>query len=62
MSGAKRPLPQSSKAPAFYNNPNVRAVFYQVLLVATLGYFFFLIVANTLANMKPEASKPALIF
>ncbi|GGY53825.1 amino acid ABC transporter permease [Bacterioplanes sanyensis] len=61
MSAVKRPE-GSKSAPAFYNNPNVRAVFYQLLLVATLGYLVFLIIANTLANMEARGIKTGFDF
>lgn len=51
MKAASRPSAQT-KAGAFYNNPQVRAIFYQTLLVVGLIYFFYAIVTNTLANME----------
>lgn len=41
-------------SPSFFNNPRNRAVIYQVLLIAGLGYFFYSIVNNTLNNMKSQ--------
>lgn len=37
---------------SFFNNPRNRALIYQFLLLLGLGYFFFSIVSNTLANME----------
>ncbi len=47
---------------AFYNNPNVRAVFYQILLVLGLGYFFYSIISNVLANMEATGIKTGFRF
>lgn len=47
---------------AFYNNPNVRSVFYQILLVFGLGYFFFTIISNTLTNMEATGVKTGFSF
>jgi general L-amino acid transport system permease protein len=51
-----------SSAGAFYNNPTYRAIIYQVLLVLGLGYFFYTIVANTLANMEARGIKSGFDF
>ena len=37
--------------PPIWNDPKYRAMFFQVLLIAALGYFFYSIVQNTLDNM-----------
>ena len=47
---------------AFYNNPNVRAIFYQILLVFGLGYFFYSIISNVLANMEATGIKTGFSF
>jgi len=57
--------PDISKSPTetvFYNNPHIRSVIYQVLLVLGLGYFFYLIVSNTLANMETRGIKSGFDF
>ena len=51
-----------SSAAAFYNNPNVRAIFYQILLVFGLGYFFYSIISNVLANMEATGIKTGFSF
>jgi len=46
-------IPPAAKGKAsLVNNPRIRAVFYQLLLLAGLFYFFFQIVSNTLTNME----------
>lgn len=52
----------NSQEAKFYNNPKIRALFYQVLLVVGLGYFFFNIVSNTLANMDAAGIKSGFGF
>lgn len=47
--------PQSS--PAFFNNPRNRSLIYQALLLFGLGYFFYGIVSNTLANLEARGIK-----
>lgn len=47
---------------AFYNNPHVRALFYQSLLVLGLGYFFYSIISNVLANMEATGIKTGFSF
>ncbi|WP_010324741.1 amino acid ABC transporter permease [Marinobacterium stanieri] len=47
---------------AIYNNPNVRALFYQVLLVLGLGYFFYSVISNVLANMEATGIKTGFSF
>jgi len=57
--------PDISKSPTetvFYNNPHIRSVIYQFLLVLGLGYFFYLIVSNTLANMETRGIKSGFDF
>lgn len=51
-----------SSSAAFYNNPNVRAIFYQILLVFGLGYFFYSIISNVLANMEATGIKTGFSF
>ena len=46
----------------FYNNPNVRAIFYQVVLVLAIGYFFYSIISNVLANMQATGIKTGFDF
>lgn len=59
--GPSQPASQAS-APAFYNNPRYRAVFYQIALVLALGYFIFSIISNTLANMEARGIKTGFDF
>lgn len=47
---------------AFYNNPNVRSIFYQLLLVVGLLYFFATIIGNTLGNMESAGIKTGFGF
>ncbi len=47
----------AKKAPSFFNNPKNRSIIYQVLLLIGLGYFFYTIVSNTLANMEARGIK-----
>ncbi|MGB1091786.1 MAG: ABC transporter permease subunit, partial [Oceanobacter sp.] len=54
--------PERASAPAFYNRPAFRAVFYQILLVVVLGYFFFSIISNTLANMEARGIQTGFDF
>lgn len=44
------------------NNPRVRAIIYQVLLLAGLAYFFFSIVSNALNNMEARGIKSGFDF
>lgn len=53
--------PQRAR-PAFYNNPNIRAVIYQLLLVVGLGYFFYAIITNVLANMQARGIRTGFDF
>lgn len=52
----------STKKVSFFNNPANRAILYQVLLVAGLGYFFYIIISNTLANMEARGIKSGFDF
>ncbi len=53
MSSSSNPAKTKLKShTAFYNNPANRAIIYQLMLVAGLGYFFYSIVSNTLVNME----------
>ena len=51
MQGPKSEL-QKKSAPSFFNNPKNRSIIYQVLLFSALGYFFYSIISNTLANLE----------
>jgi general L-amino acid transport system permease protein len=51
-----------SSAGAFYNNPKYRAIIYQLLLILGLGYFFYAIISNTLANMEARGIKSGFDF
>ncbi|MBT6879903.1 MAG: ABC transporter permease subunit, partial [Gammaproteobacteria bacterium] len=52
----------STKKVAFFNNPANRAVIYQALLMVGLGYFFYTIISNTLANMEARGIKSGFDF
>ena len=47
---------------SFFNNPANRALIYQFLLVLGLGYFFYIIVGNTMANMEARGIKSGISF
>ena len=51
-----------TSAPSFFNNPRNRAIIYQLLLLIALGYFFYSIVSNTLANMEARGIKSGFGF
>ena len=52
----------SGASPAFYNNPRNRAIIYQILLFVGLGYFFYTIISNTLANMEARGIQSGFDF
>ncbi len=54
--------PQVKSSPSFFNNPRNRSIIYQVLLLLGLGYFFYGIVSNTLANMEARGIKSGYDF
>ena len=62
VKSASRKSGSGSAATAFYNNPRVRALFYQVALIAGLLYFFSTIIGNTLANMEATGIKTGFAF
>jgi general L-amino acid transport system permease protein len=47
---------------AFYNNPRIRALFYQFILVSVLVYFFYAIVSNAISNMEARGIKSGFEF
>ncbi len=47
------PRPAAAKA-VFWRDPNIRAIFYQVLVVAIVGGFVWWLVSNTLENMERQ--------
>ena len=51
-----------SSSRSLLNNPQVRAVIYQLLLVLGLGYLLYLIVSNTLANMEARGIQSGFDF
>ena len=57
---AEEKLTKSS--PSFFNKPSNRAIIYQVLICAGLGYFFFTIISNTLINMEKIGIKSGFEF
>jgi general L-amino acid transport system permease protein len=58
--------PSSSGAPAAkpppWNDPLVRSIFFQVFAVCLLGYFFYFIFDNTLANMAKSGVSTGFAF
>lgn len=54
--------PELKSSPSFFNNPRNRSIIYQVLLLAGLGYFFYGIVSNTLANLEARGIKSGYDF
>ncbi|MDP2548453.1 MULTISPECIES: amino acid ABC transporter permease [unclassified Oceanobacter] len=62
MTNGTRPTQPAGSAPAFYNNPRFRALFYQLLLVIGIGYLVFLIISNTLANMESRGIQTGFDF
>lgn len=53
---------RSNRQHAFYNNPKIRAYFYQFALLAGLVYFFYAIVSNTIHNMEIRGIKSGFDF
>ncbi len=51
-----------NKSGSFYNNPRVRGVFYQLVLVSALFYFFYAIVSNAMSNMEARGIKSGFDF
>ena len=47
---------------SFFNNPTNRALIYQFLLLLGLGYFFYIIIGNTMANMEARGIKSGIDF
>jgi len=47
----------NTPTPAFYNNPKIRAIFYQAVVVIALIVFFYTIINNTLTNMEARGIK-----
>ncbi|WP_415901484.1 amino acid ABC transporter permease [Neptuniibacter sp. QD29_5] len=54
--------PQVKSSPSFFNNPKNRSIIYQLLLLAGLGYFFYGIISNTLANLEARGIKSGYDF
>jgi general L-amino acid transport system permease protein len=50
------------KSGSFINNPHNRAIIYQLLLVFALGFFFYSIVSNAIANMEARGIKSGFGF
>ncbi|KZY45823.1 amino acid ABC transporter permease, partial [Oleiphilus sp. HI0050] len=50
------------KSGSFINNPRNRAIIYQLILVFALGYFFYSIVSNAIANMEARGIKSGFGF
>ncbi|MBP0050110.1 amino acid ABC transporter permease [Marinobacterium sp. AK62] len=53
---------KGGRSAAFYNNPEIRALGYQLLLVLGLGYFFYSVISNVLANMEATGIKTGFGF
>jgi general L-amino acid transport system permease protein len=62
LKSAARKSRKGGASGAFYNNPQVRALFYQILLVLGLLYFFGNIIGNTLGNMEAIGIKTGFSF
>ncbi|MBT7266465.1 MAG: amino acid ABC transporter permease, partial [Rhodospirillaceae bacterium] len=58
------PTPSGTPAakPPPWNDPFIRSIFFQVLAVAILGYFFYFIFDNTLANMAKSGVSTGFAF
>ena len=52
----------STSSGSYINNPQVRSVIYQVLLLLGLGYFFYSIISNALTNMEARGIKSGFDF
>ncbi len=52
MSDPRHNSSELPSKPPIWNDPKYRALFFQIVLVAALGYFFYTIVQNTLDNMN----------
>ena len=52
MSDSRHNSSELPSKPPIWNDPKYRALFFQILLIAALGYFFYTIVQNTLDNMN----------
>ena len=48
--------------PAVWNDPQYRALFFQIVLILALGYFLITIVDNTLANMEARGISTGFAF
>ena len=48
--------------PPIWNDPQYRALFFQVVLVIALGYFLVSIVNNTLENMESRGISTGFAF
>lgn len=63
MSNGFKPIgKKTSPSTSLFNNPHVRALIYQALLLLCLGYFLYAIVSNTLANMEARGIKTGFDF
>ncbi|MBX2809370.1 MAG: amino acid ABC transporter permease [Cellvibrionaceae bacterium] len=58
----EKPAALQTRRRSFFNNPKNRALIYQLLLLVSLGYFFYSIVNNTLANMEARGIKSGFGF
>ncbi len=55
-------IPPRHSSGSFFNNPRNRALIYQALLIIGLGYFFYSIVSNAIANMEARGIKSGFGF
>jgi len=62
VKSANRKASSDATSTAFYNNPRIRGLFYQVALVAGLLYFFVTVIGNTLDNMEATGIKTGFAF
>ena len=62
MSKEHMPDARPAKSGSFFNNPKNRALIYQFLLLLGLGFFFYTIVSNALANMEARGIKSGFGF
>ena len=56
------PTARLKSSPSFFNNPRNRSLIYQTLLLLGLGYFFYAIISNTLANLEARGIKSGYDF
>ncbi|MCV6612197.1 MAG: amino acid ABC transporter permease [Amphritea sp.] len=50
--GSKQPKASPASRPKFWNDPQKRSLLFQTLLIASLGFFFYSVIDNTLTNLE----------